>query len=58
MLNKGNNKFAGCPGDSIARNIEIFQEKADDASLVLFVLSDAFSMSRVCQQQVIHLSWT
>ncbi|XP_060558863.1 uncharacterized protein LOC132719139 [Ruditapes philippinarum] len=54
VLNKGNDKFAGCPGDSIARNIELFQEKADDASLVLFVLSNDFSMSRVCQQQVFY----
>ncbi|XP_053407823.1 uncharacterized protein LOC123547580 [Mercenaria mercenaria] len=54
VLNRGNDKFSGCPGDSIARNIEIFQEKADDASLVLFVLSNAFSLSRVCQQQVFY----
>lgn len=54
ILNKGDDEILGCPRNSIVRNIEIFQEKADDASLVLFILSDAFTNSRVCQQQVFY----
>lgn len=34
------------------KSIRMFQEKADDSSVVLFILSEMFASSRVCQQQV------
>ncbi|KAL4232102.1 hypothetical protein ACF0H5_009678 [Mactra antiquata] len=40
--------------DNILKNIQIFQEKADEASVVLFLLCENFSGSRVCQQQVFY----
>lgn len=36
------------------KNICKFQEMADEASVVLFILSEVFADSRVCQQQVFY----
>ncbi|XP_069139992.1 uncharacterized protein [Argopecten irradians] len=35
-------------------NIAVFQEKADDAGVILAVLSEEFGKSRTCQQQVYY----
>ena len=40
----------GCEGRYAS--IQLFQEKADDAGIVIVVISKAFSMSKTCQQQV------
>ncbi|XP_052772831.1 uncharacterized protein LOC128211800 isoform X2 [Mya arenaria] len=44
----------GRKGNHVLDDIRLFQEKADDASVVIFVLSEVFSHSRVCQQQVFY----
>ena len=44
--------------DALAKDSRIqFQEHADEACVVVFLLSEAFAASRTCQQQVGMLRW-
>ena len=50
LLNSGGDFVKnGC--DSICSN-QLFQAKADEAGVIIVVLSEAFSRSKTCQQQV------
>ena len=46
--------FTGCGGWGVEER-EMFQERADDAGVIIAVLSSNFIHSRTCQQQVLYI---
>lgn len=44
--------ISSCHGNKHLEHIQTFQEKADDASVVVLILSELFATSHLCQKQV------